>query len=80
MATVHADDIRVLARSEEDQPVLVLVNDEVAVVPAEQADIGTIVYTRNDLIDEFGEFLTDVDAETLAAGLTARLAGDGNPL
>lgn len=80
MTTVTADDIRVLARSQEEQPVLIQVHGHVAVVPAGEAGLGTIVYTRADLVDEFGEFLTDVDAETLAAGLTARLAGNGNPL
>lgn len=80
MTTVSADDIRVLARSEDEHPVLVLAHEHVAVVPASEADADAIVYTRADLVDEFGEQLSDTDAELLAAGLTARLAGDGTPL
>jgi riboflavin biosynthesis pyrimidine reductase len=80
MTTVTADDIRVLARSDEDQPVLIVVDNRVAVVPAEQADASTIVYTRADLVDEYGDQLTEIDADLLASSLTARLKGEKPPL
>jgi riboflavin biosynthesis pyrimidine reductase len=76
MTTVTADDIRVLARSEDEQPVLVVFDHEVAIVPAGEADAETIVYTRADLIDEYGDEITEIEAEILAAGLTARVAGE----
>jgi hypothetical protein len=76
MTTVTADDIRVLARSEDEQPVLVVSDNEVAVVPAGEADAETIVYTRADLIDEYGDEITEIEADVLAAGLTARIAGE----
>jgi hypothetical protein len=76
MTTVTADDIRVLAQSGEADPVLLLVGDEVRVVAAGEVrpdTPGKVIYTRADLLAEFGEEVTDVEAETLAAGLTARL-------
>jgi hypothetical protein len=76
MTTVTADDIRVLARSEDEQPVLVLSDNEVSIVSAGEADAETIIYTKADLIDEYGDEITDIDAEVLAAGLTARVAGE----
>lgn len=33
-----------------------------------------VIYTQADLIAEFGQEVTDVEAEMLAAGLTAKLA------
>ena len=76
MTTVTADDIRVLARSEDEQPVLVVFDNEGAVVPAGEADAEMIVYTRADLIDEYGDEITEIEAEVLAAGLTARVADE----
>jgi hypothetical protein len=76
MTTVTADDIRVLARSEDEHPVLVLSDNEVSIVSAGDADAETIIYTRADLIDEYGDVITDFDAELLAAGLTARVTGE----
>jgi hypothetical protein len=76
MTTVTGDDIRVLARSRDEQPVLVLLGGEVAVVPAADADPETIVYTRADLIDEFGDQVPDIEIDILASALTARLSGD----
>lgn len=74
MATVTADDIRVLARSAEDDPVLVLMDEEVAVVPAGQVGTARVVLTREGLVAEFGEDITDLEAEVLAAGLTAQVS------
>jgi hypothetical protein len=77
MTTVTADDIRVLAQSGAEDPVLLLVDGQVRVVPAGAVTPGTpgdVLYTRAELVTEVGEEITDVEAETLAAGLTARLA------
>ncbi|MDT5024032.1 MAG: hypothetical protein QOE61_458 [Micromonosporaceae bacterium] len=76
MTTVTADDIRVLARSEDEQPVMVVFDNEVAIVPAGEADAEMIIYTRADLIDEYGDEITEIEAEVLAAGLTARVADE----
>lgn len=76
MTTVTADDIRVLAQSGAEDPVLLLVDGQVTVVPAGEvgADTsGEVIYTRAELVAEVGEDVTDVEAEVLAAGLTARL-------
>ena len=35
------------------------------------------MYTKARLVEEYGEEITDVDAEVLAAGLSASLAADG---
>jgi hypothetical protein len=73
MVTVTADDIRVLAKSTDEDPVLLLVGDELRVVPASEAMDGRVILTKVQLVDEVGEDVTDVEAEVLAAGLTARL-------
>lgn len=77
MTTVTADDIRVLAQSGGEEPVLLLVDGQVKV--AQAGEVGTdgpgrVIYTRAELIAEVGEDVTDVEAEVLAAGLTAKLA------
>ena len=73
MATITADDIRVLAQSNADDPLLLLSNGEVRVVPRAEATAGTVVYTKAALVEEFGDEVTDVQAQVLAAGLTAQL-------
>jgi hypothetical protein len=73
MATITADDIRVLAQSNADDPVLLLSNGDVFVVPRAEATTGTVIYTKAALVEEFGNEVTDVQAEVLAAGLTAQL-------
>jgi hypothetical protein len=76
MITVTADDIRVLAQSDDVDPVLALVDGRLVVLPAEAVDpTDQVVLTRVDLVAEVGEDVTDVEAEVLAGGLTARLAG-----
>jgi hypothetical protein len=76
MITVTADDIRVLAQSNDTDPVLALVDGQLVVLPAAAVDpTDEVVLTRVDLVAEVGEDVTDVEAETLAGGLTARLAG-----
>jgi hypothetical protein len=73
MITVTADDIRVLAQSTDEDPALVLVGNELRVVPGAEAAAGQVVLTKEQLVEEVGEDVTDVEAEVLAAGLTARL-------
>ncbi|GGM27357.1 hypothetical protein ACFFX1_12100 [Dactylosporangium sucinum] len=71
--TISADDIRVLAQSTEPDPALALVDGEVTVVPQAELADGHLVYTKSELLTEYGEEITDVQAEVLAAGLTAQL-------
>ena len=73
MTTITADDIRVLARSTEEDPAPALVDGDVQVVPDATAADGHLVYTKAELVADYGEEITDVQAEVLAAGLTAQL-------
>jgi hypothetical protein len=73
MAVVTADDLRVLAQSNDPEAVLALVNNEVVVVPGFEVTGGQVVLTKVQLVEELGEDITDVDAQVLAAGLTAKL-------
>lgn len=73
MAVVTADDLRVLAQSNEPEAVLALVGDELRVVPGFDVMGGQVIITKLQLVEELGEDVTDVEAEVLAAGLTARL-------
>ncbi|HET8658677.1 MAG TPA: hypothetical protein VFM55_06730 [Micromonosporaceae bacterium] len=70
-----ADDIRVLARADEADAVLAVLDDDVRLCIGDEAAQAQVVYTKDDLIAEYGDEITDVQAETLAAGLTAQLAG-----
>ena len=76
MTTVTADDIRVLAQSTDPDPVLVLVDGDLRVQPAAEADAGQVVYRKTQLVEEFGEDITDIEAEVLANGLTAEISGE----
>jgi hypothetical protein len=73
MVTVTADDIRVLAQSNDRDPVLVLAGGELRVVPGDEAAGGQVILTKVQLVEQVGEDVTDVEAEVLAAGLTANL-------
>jgi len=73
MAVVTADDLRVLAQSTDPEAVLALVNNHLVVVPGFEVTAGQVVLTKVQLVEELGEDITDVDAQVLAAGLTARL-------
>jgi len=76
MTTVTADDIRVLAKSNDPDPVLVLIDGDLRVEPSNMADIAAhVVYSKTQLVAEFGEDITDVEAEVIANGLTAQLSG-----
>lgn len=74
MATITANDIRVLAQSNDEDPVLVLVDGDARVVPGAEAEPAEIIFTRLALVEEFGEDITDVEAEIIAGGLSSRLA------
>jgi hypothetical protein len=73
MAVVTADDLRVLAQSTDPEAVLALVNSQIQVLPGFEVTAGQVVLTRVQLVDELGEDITDVDAQVLAAGLSANL-------
>ena len=73
MTTITADDIRVLAQSTDEDPALALVDGDVQVVPKAETAEGHLVYTKAELVEQYGEEITDVQAEVLAAGLTAQL-------
>jgi hypothetical protein len=79
MTVVTADDVHVLARAADAGAVLAVVDGDVRVVPDGDGEPvaltpDQILYTKARLIQEYGDEVTDVDAEVLAAGLTARLS------
>lgn len=74
MLAVTADDVRVLAQTPGRDPVLALVDADVRIVPAAEASDAVVIYTKAALLDELGEEVTDAEAETIAAGLTAQLS------
>lgn len=84
MTTITADDIRVLARSAATDAALARIGDEIRVVPdgdgpVPEVPADRIVYTKAQLIEDYGAELSDVEAEVLAAGLTAELADQPGP-
>lgn len=75
MIRVTADDVRVLAQSSDEDPVLAVVEGQLVVLPAaEVAPHDRVVYSKANLVEEVGEDVTDVEAETVAGGLTAKLS------
>lgn len=77
MATVTAAAIRSLAHTPGDDAALALMDGEVEVIHAGDAtDLAQIVYTRAALIRDYGDEISDAEAETLAAQLTAGLEAD----
>ena len=72
MATITADDVRGLARSELMEPVIAVVGGDALIMDAEEVDFEDVVYTREMLVADFGEDITDAEADILAAGLTAQ--------
>lgn len=74
MVKVTGDDIRVLAQTEGEDAVLILVDGRLRVVrDGEEAPRGRVVYRKVDLLAESGVEVTESEAEVLAGGLTARL-------
>lgn len=72
---VTADDVRALAQSGDEEPVLALVDGQPVVVPAaELADHEHVICTQTALIQALGEEITDVEAEIFAGRLSADLA------
>ncbi len=77
MATVTAEAIRSLAHTSGDDAALALMDGEVEVVHASEAtDLSQIVYTRAALLRDYGEDISDADAEALANDLTVALNPD----
>jgi hypothetical protein len=74
MATVTPNDVRALAVSGLDSPILALVEGEVALLSATEAPEGAqVIITREHLNEELGDEVTDVEADLLAGRLTALL-------
>jgi hypothetical protein len=74
MIQITADDIRVLAQSTDEDPVLAVVQGALVVLPASEVSAGDrVVYSKAELAHEVGEDVTDIEAETMAGGLTAKL-------
>lgn len=79
MVKVTGYDIQVLAQTEGEDPVLVLVDGRVRVIrDGEPAPRGRVIYRKADLLAETGVELTESEADILAGGLTARLRGAGS--
>lgn len=76
MTTVTAEAVRSLAHTPGDDAALALMDGEVEVVHAGDAtDLSQIVYTRAALLRDYGDEISDADAEALAAELTEGLSG-----
>jgi hypothetical protein len=74
MTRITADDIRVLARSAAEDPVLSVLRDTVAVTARADVPAGArILLSAVDLNAELGPDITDVEAELMAGSLTAQL-------
>ncbi|MEV0459033.1 hypothetical protein [Catellatospora methionotrophica] len=75
MITVTSNDVRVLARSRDHDPVLAVVGGEVRVIPeAEVGDDDRVVCTQRMLVHELGDEVSDIEAQLFAGRLTALLA------
>jgi hypothetical protein len=72
MTTITADDIRALAKSGDEQPVLVLVDGDVEVLPEAEVSVrDRVIYTQAALIHDAGEEITDTEAELIAGRLSS---------
>jgi hypothetical protein len=72
--TITADDVRALAKSGEEEPVLALIDGEAVILPAaELEDHDHVVCTQVALVQALGLEITDVEAEVFAGHLTADL-------
>ncbi|NUT33483.1 MAG: hypothetical protein HOV79_10445 [Hamadaea sp.] len=71
---VTADDVRALAQSGAEEPVLALVEGQpVVLAAAELADHEQVICTQTALIQALGEEITDAEAEIFAGRLSADL-------
>ncbi|MEU8080332.1 hypothetical protein AB0B31_33365 [Catellatospora citrea] len=72
MTTVTSNDVRVLARSRDVDPVLALVGGEIVVVPrAELGEGGRVLCTQETLVRELGGEVDDIEAQLFAGRLTS---------
>jgi hypothetical protein len=71
MVQVTADDIKVLAKDNSADPVLILANGQILVVPGAEATPDQIVYSKAELAEEYGVDLTEAEAGLAASNLTA---------
>lgn len=76
MVEVTADDLEVLAQSDEDDAVLALVGDDIVVVSAAEVGEGRVILTRQALTRQLGEDITETEATILAGRLTADLSAE----
>ena len=75
MTTVTANELRALAVSGLDHPVLAVVGDQVTLLPeAELQTDGTVIITQETLVQELGTEVADFEAEILAGRLTTDLS------
>jgi hypothetical protein len=75
MTTVTANDVRALARSGDENPVMALVEGEIVILPeAEVEDGDRVLCTQESLVRELGAEVTDVEADLFAGRLAALLA------
>jgi hypothetical protein len=75
MITVTANDVRVLARSRDVDPVLAVVGGELVVIPeAQVAEGDTLVCTQRMLVRELGDEVSDIEAQLFAGRLTTLLS------
>lgn len=75
MLTVTANDVRVLARSRDVDPVLAVVDGELAVIPhAQLREQDTVVCSQQKLVRELGDEVSDIEAQLFAGRLTNLLS------
>lgn len=87
MAEVTAEDLQVLAQSDEEDAVLALVDDDIVVRSRAEVGGGRVILTKEKLTEELGYEITDFEAVILAGRLTADLTevpvtdpeGEGRP-
>ncbi|GAA1807317.1 hypothetical protein GCM10009682_31460 [Luedemannella flava] len=72
MTTVTSNDVRALAVSGLDHPVLALIDDAVEILPAADVPEGArVIYTREALNRDLGDEVTDIEVDLTAGRLTA---------
>ncbi|MEV4414867.1 hypothetical protein [Catellatospora sp. NPDC049609] len=75
MTTVTANDVRVLARSRDLDPVLAVVDGEVVVIPeAQLKEADVLLCTQQKLVRELGDEVSDIEAQLFAGRLSSLLA------